>query len=138
MLIYGLGILKTIQENFFLLEVKKFAKQLYFIKCIIKSHLFITIVWKYTRFTINTKVSVYNVYVPSALLYGSESWKICAVQERRLKIFPLSRLIVVSWTKSNAVLISKCGLTTMVTMLRKRRLGHVTQIESPEYFVEST
>ena len=44
-------------------------------------------VWSNNRLTEHTKVNVYKACVISTLLYGSESWSMCAHQEKRLNVF---------------------------------------------------
>ena len=48
-----------------------------------------TRVWENTNLTTNTKIAVYNACVLSTLLYGSETWRAYARQERRLNSFHL-------------------------------------------------
>ena len=95
-----------------------------------------TRVWKNPRLSIKTKVTVYNACVVSTLLYGSECWTTYAAQEHRLNVFhmrSLRKLLGISWMSRtpNTVVLSRCGLTTMFTMLRQRRLrwlGHVRRM----------
>ena len=86
-----------------------------------------TRVWKNPRLTIKTKVAVYNACVLSTLLYGSESWTTYAAQERRLNTFQtrsLRKLLGITWMSRtpNTVVLARCGLPTVFTMLRQRRL----------------
>ena len=89
--------------------------------------------WKNPPTLIKTKVTVYNACVVSTLLYGSECWKTYAAQEHRLNVFHMRsfrKLLGIYWMSRtpNTVVLSRCGLTTMFTMLRQRRqrwLDHV-------------
>ena len=84
-----------------------------------------------------TKVTVYNRCVFSTILYKSESWTTYAAQERRLNIFhtcSLRKLLGITWMSRtpNTVVLARCGLPTVFTMLRQRRLrwlGHVRRME---------
>ena len=76
---------------------------------------------------------MYNACVLSTLLYGSRCWTSYAAQERELNIFhmhSLRKLLGICWMSrtSNTVVLSRCGLPTMFTVLCQRRLrwlGHV-------------
>ena len=49
-------------------------------------------VWTNPKLTMKTKMAVYNAYVLSTLLYGSETWTTYAHQEKRLNTFHLRSL----------------------------------------------
>ena len=76
------------------------------------------------------------------LLYGSKCWTIYASQEHRLNVFhvrSLRKLLGISWMSRTpkTVVLSRCGLTTMFTMLRQRRLrwlGHVRRMKNGRIF----
>ena len=95
-----------------------------------------THVWNNPRLSIMDKVTVHNACVVSTLLYGSEWWTTLTAQEHRLNIFymrSLQKLLGISWMSrtSNTVVLSRCGLTNMFTMLRQHRLrwlGHVRRM----------
>ena len=94
-------------------------------------------VWTNTKLTIKTKMAVYNACVISTLLYGSETWTTYARQERRLHTFhmrSLRRILGITWRDkvTNNDVLSRCGLPSMFTLLRQRRmrwLGHVHRME---------
>ena len=74
-----------------------------------------------------------NGFVLSTHLYGSESSTTYAVKERRLTVSyaltrKLPRIFWMSRTPKTVVL-TKCGLLIMFTMLRQRRLGHVRRMK---------
>ena len=71
-------------------------------------------------------MAVYNACIISTLLYGSEVWTTYSKQERKLNSFHVRCL------RRNAQVLERAGLTTMFTLLRKRRLrwlGHVRRME---------
>ena len=96
-----------------------------------------TRVWKNLRLSMKTKVTLYNACVISTLLYWSECWTTYAAQEYRLNVFhmrSLRKLLGISWMSRtpNTIVLSKCGLSTMFTMLRQRILrwlGHVWRMK---------
>ena len=86
-----------------------------------------TRVWSNTMLTEKTKMAVYNACVNSTLLYGSETGKTYAGQERRLNTFhmrSLRRILGISWQDKvpNTKVVSRAGLPSMFTLLRQRRL----------------
>ena len=86
-----------------------------------------TRVWKNKWLTIKTKVSVYNTCVLSTLFYGSEPCTTYVIQERRLNVFQMPsmrKLLGIFWTSRipNTIVLFRCRLSTMFTMLRQRRL----------------
>ena len=96
-----------------------------------------TRVWKNPRLSIKTKVTVCNACFVSTLLYGSECWTTYAAQEHRLNVFhirSLRKLLGISWMSitPNTVVLSRCGLSSILTMLRQRRLrwlGHFRRMK---------
>ena len=85
--------------------------------------------WKNLRLSIKTKVTVYNACVLSTLLYRSECWTTYAAQEYRLNVFhmlSLLKLLRISLMRRtpNTVVLFRCRLLTMFTILRQRRLRH--------------
>lgn len=94
-------------------------------------------VWKNSKLTVNTKMSVYSACVLSTLLYSSETWTAYARHEDRLNVFHLRSLrtiLGISWQdkKTNFEVLSLAGLPTMYTLLRQRRLrwlGHVHRMD---------
>ena len=96
-----------------------------------------TCVWKNPKLTVTTKMTVYNGCIISTLLYGSEAWTTYTKHERKLKGFhlrSLRRILGINWSDRvpNAQVLERAGLSTMYTLLRKRRLrwlGHVRRME---------
>ena len=94
--------------------------------------------WTNPKSTTTTKMAVYNACVLSTPLYGSETWTTYVCQEKRLNTFLFRSfwcLLSISWQDNvtNTDVLSRAGLFTMYTLLRKRRLrwlwGHVCCIE---------
>ena len=93
--------------------------------------------WKNPRLTIKTKVLVYNPCILNVFLCGSEFCTTYNAQKRRLNVFhrsSLRKLIGISWMSRTpqTFVLSRCGLPTMFTMLRQRRLrwlGHVRRMK---------
>ena len=85
----------------------------------------------------HTKVNAYKACVISTLLYGSESWTMCAHQEKRLNVFHmrcLRRNLGITWqdTVTNEVVLEKAGIPSLYTFLKQRRmrwLGHVARLK---------
>ena len=96
-----------------------------------------TRVWENPKLTIPSKMAVYKACIISSLLYGSETWTTYSKQERKLNSFHmrcLRRILGIHWSDKvpNAQVLERAGLTTMFTLLRKRRLGwlgHVLRME---------
>ncbi|XP_063585836.1 uncharacterized protein LOC134763209 [Penaeus indicus] len=94
-------------------------------------------VWDNTMLTTNTKMRVYQACVLSTLLYGSETWTLYSVQERRLNTFHLRclrRLLGITWQDRvpNIDVLAKAGMPSMFAILSQRRLrwlGHVTRMD---------
>ena len=90
-----------------------------------------TRVWENTNLTINTKIAVCNACVLSTLLYGSETWRAYARQERRLNSFHLRclrRILGISWQDR----VPNKDFPCMFAMLSQRRLrwlGHILLME---------
>ena len=75
-------------------------------------------VWTRLKLSVMTKTAVYNAFVISTLMYGSETWTTSAGQERRLNTFPLRSIrciLDMSWQDkvTNAAVLSRAGLPTM-------------------------
>ena len=94
-------------------------------------------VWENNKLTINTKMSVCNACVLSALLYRSETWTTYAHQERRLNNFHLRclrRILGISWQDRvpNIEVLRQVNTFSMFAILSQRRLrwlGHVHRME---------
>ena len=57
-------------------------------------------VWSNNKLSDHTKFNVYKACVISTLLYGSESWTMCAHKEKRLNVFHmhyLRRILEITW-----------------------------------------
>ena len=83
--------------------------------------------WKNHKLTTKTKMAVYNACVISTLLYGSETWTTYARQERRLNSFHMRCICRILGKLCedkipNTEVLSRAGLPSMFTLLRKRRL----------------
>ena len=82
-------------------------------------------------------MKIYQAYVLSTLLYGSESWTLYASQERRLNVFHfryLRRILGIKWQDHipNKDVLKKGGMMTIYALLSQRRLrwlGHVSRME---------
>ena len=91
-------------------------------------------VWNNSRLTEHTKIQIYRACVVSALLYGSESLTLRALQERTMNAFhmhSLRRILNITWQDKvpYKTVLERAGCTTMYTLLKQRRmrwLGHVT------------
>ena len=75
----------------------------------------------------HTKVNVYKACVISTLLYGSESWKMRAHQEKRLNAFHmccLRRILGITWQDkvTNKVVLEKAVIPSLYTLLNQRHL----------------
>ena len=94
-------------------------------------------VWSNPKLNISTKIAVYSSCVLSTLLYGSETWATTKKQEAKLNSFHfrcLRRILGISWMDriTNAEVLKRTRLTTLPTILKKRRLrwlGHVSRMK---------
>ena len=94
-------------------------------------------VWSNNKLSDHTKVNVYKACVISTLLYGSQSWRMRAHQEKRLNVFHvrcLRRILGITWQEkvTNKVVLEKAGIPSLYTLLkqrRMRRLGQVTRMK---------
>ena len=94
-------------------------------------------VWENKKLTTKTKIAVYRACVLSTLLYGSESWAVYAVQEKRLNTLHLRhlRLILgIQWHHkvTNNEVLSLAGIDSLFSLLKQRRLrwlGHVRRMD---------
>ena len=85
----------------------------------------------------HTKVNLYKACVISTLLYGSESWRMLAHQEKRLNVFHMCCLkrilgITLQDKMTNKVVLEKAGIPSLYTLLKQRHmrwLGHVTRMK---------
>ena len=90
-----------------------------------------------TRVWENSKMAVYNAWVVSTLLYGSEAWTTYSKQGQNLNNFhlrSLRRILGISWRDKvpNTEVLDHASLPTMYTLLRQRRMrwiGHLHRME---------
>ena len=90
-------------------------------------------VWSNNQLTSNTNLQVYQGYVLSTLLYGSESWTTYKRQENRLKSFHLRclyRILGITWQDkvTNTAVLGRAGSHSIHLLLcqcRQRWVGHV-------------
>ena len=93
-------------------------------------------VWDNQKLSIRTKANVYHSCVCSTLLYGSETWTLSSVQEKKINTFHLRclrRILGITWQHkiTNEEVLRRTGLTTMYFILSQRRLrwlGHVLRM----------
>ena len=90
-------------------------------------------VWSNNKLSDHTKVNVYKACVISTLPYGSESWTICAHQEKRLNVFHmrcLRRILGITWQDrvTNKVVLEKAEIPSLFNLLKQRR-RHVTRMK---------
>ena len=103
-------------------------------------------VWTSPKLSVKTNMADYIAGVISTLLYGSETWTTYAGQESRFNTFhmrSIRRILGISWLDkvTNADVLSRAGLPSVYTVLRKRRLrwlGHVRRMDDgriPKYIL---
>ena len=93
--------------------------------------------WNNSKLTVHTYIQIYRACVVSFLLYGSESWRLRARQERKLNAFhmhSLRRILNIIWQDKvpNKTVLERAGCTSMFTLLKQRRmrwLGHVVRMD---------
>ena len=94
-------------------------------------------IWRSKKYSLKTKMLLYNSNVKSVLLYGSESWRVVKTDTRRMEVFHnrcLRRICQIFWPNqiSNNELYKKTGsrsITKEITHRRLRWLGHVLRME---------
>ena len=71
-----------------------------------------------------TKIQVYRACVLSTLLYCSESWTLCARQERKFHMRCLQHIFGSTWQDNvpNRVVLERAGIFSMYTLLKQLRL----------------
>ena len=82
------------------------------------------------KLTIRTTLAVYRACVFSTLLYGSKTWTLLTMQEKKVNTFHqrfLRHIFRIRWQHkiTNEEVLRRTGLTTMYTTLSHRRFGHV-------------
>ena len=93
-------------------------------------------VWDNPKLSIRTKSNVYCACVCSTLLYGSETWTLSSLQEKKINTFHLRclrRILKIRWQDkiTNEEVLRRTGLTTMYFTLSQRRLrwlGHTLRM----------
>ena len=93
-------------------------------------------VWDNQKLSIRTKANVYRSCVCSTLLYGSETWTLPSIQEKKINTFHLRclrRILGITWQQkiTNEEVLRRTGLTTMYFTLSQRRLrwlGHILRM----------
>ena len=83
-------------------------------------------VWDNPKLSIRTKSNVYCACVCSALLYGSETWTLSSLQEKKINTFHLGclrRIHKIRWQQkiTNEEVLRRTGLTTMYFTLSQHR-----------------
>ena len=81
-------------------------------------------VWLTKKLTTYTKIQIYKACVLNTLLYCSESWTLCARQERKLNTFHmhcLQHLFGITWQDKvpNRVVLERAGIFIMYTLLKQ-------------------
>ena len=94
--------------------------------------------WQNKYLTVKTKVHIYGACVLGTVLYASETWTTYKGQEGKLDILHfrcLRKILNTKWRDrvSNCTVLERAGLTSVTTILRRRRmkwLGHVYRMEN--------
>ena len=90
-------------------------------------------VWKSSQYSIKTKLKLYQSYILSTLLYGSECWRMTEHDFAKLSFFhttSLRKIQRIFWprTISHSDLLERCqqeDMETIITGKRWRWIGHV-------------
>ena len=94
-------------------------------------------VWRSSQYSTKTKPKIYQSYVMSTLLYGSECWRMTESDITKLSVFHtknLRRILQTFWpdTISNQQLLAWCNKDSMENIIMGRRwrwIGHVMRRE---------
>ena len=94
-------------------------------------------VWRSSQYSTKTKPNIYQSYVMSTLLYGSECWRMTESDITKLSVFHtknLRRILQTFWpdTISNQQLLAWCNKDSMENIIMGRRwrwIGHVMRRE---------
>ena len=92
--------------------------------------------WLNKKLTAYTKIQVNRACVLSTLLYCSESWTLCAQQERKLNTFHMGchqSIFGLTWQDKvpNREVLEQAGIFSVYTLLKQWRLrwlGHVVRM----------
>ncbi|KAL0187117.1 hypothetical protein M9458_018787, partial [Cirrhinus mrigala] len=90
-------------------------------------------VWRSSQYSVHTKLRIYQSCVLSALLYGSECWRMTEGDLNKLSTFhttSLRKILRIFWPRkiSNHDLLQRCKQEDMDTIITRRRwrwIGHV-------------
>ncbi|KAL0175752.1 hypothetical protein M9458_028082, partial [Cirrhinus mrigala] len=90
-------------------------------------------VWRSSQYSVYTKLRIYQSCVLSALLYGSECWRMTEGDLNKLSTFhttSLRKILRIFWPRkiSNHDLLQRCKQEDMDTIITRRRwrwIGHV-------------
>jgi len=93
-------------------------------------------IWNQTNLTMPTKIRIYSICVLAVLLYGSETWTLTQADWKWLDSFHTRcqrQILHIRWYDfvSNNEVLSRTGLLTASSIVRKRRLGlfgHVARL----------
>ena len=85
-------------------------------------------VWRQQRFSLATKLRLYNTLVVSVLLHGAETWTLLQSDEQKLEAFHMTcqhRILGVRWYDfvQNTVIAERTGLDSLLSSIRRRRLA---------------
>ena len=97
-------------------------------------------VWKSTKYSINTKLKLYQSCVLSTLLYSSECWRMTEKHLSKLSAFHtrnLRKILCIFWpnTISNQQLLARTNLESRATIITRRRwrwIGHIMRKEQDD------
>ena len=94
-------------------------------------------VWNSSKYSLQTKIRLYNSLVKSVLLYGSETWKVNDSDNKKLDTFQfrcLRRIMRIRWpyVVSNSEILNKTKMKRISAEVQERRwkwIGHVLRME---------
>ena len=89
--------------------------------------------WNNSKLTEHTKIQIYRACVVSTLLFGSESWTLRSLQERKLNASHMRSLrciLNITWTKFQTTLTWKELGTSMFTLLARPHCAHGRRTDS--------
>ena len=94
-------------------------------------------IWKSKRYSLRTKVRLYNSNVKSVLMYGSECWRVTMHDMQKINVFHngcLRKICRIFWPEkiSNIELHRLARCSSAVSEIKRRRLrwlGHVLRMD---------
>ena len=94
-------------------------------------------IWKSAKYSVKTKLRLYNACVLSTLLYGSECWRMTKCDAKKLSTFHttcLRKILRIFWPNkiSNENLLERCNTEDLETLITRRRwqwIGHVLRMD---------